>query len=159
MATAVASVEKVLVVATKEQRAAALHALAKMAEKEAKGLRDNLPEGSSYAVDLQIAATIDDKAKAELAIHCDVSVGHDSTRASSTTPDYEGVVAWLLESMNEQTREARLRDLVAVYQANGGKLPVKDATREAVSGALAKLRSSKAQTVRGSVSCRYAIAE
>lgn len=161
MATVQQAPETVPPVVAKPPRvreAAAWHALAKMAEKEAKALRDELPVGS-HAVNLQWQANVDGHLPMRILAHCVLTVGQDTSKAASCTPDYEGILAWLLESLNEQTREARLRDLVAVYKANGGKLPANDRTREAVKAALGKLRSTERKTQRGPVSCAYTTGE
>ena len=144
----------------KEQRAAIFHALAKFSAKESESLRGDLVAGEGYAVSLQISATVNGGESEELAAHCSLSVGHDNTRASSTTPDVNHLVAAILAKLNAVTRQAILRDLPEEFAKNDNQLPnVGKSAIDEAAAMLVRLRAKKEQTVRGSVSCRYAISE
>jgi hypothetical protein len=137
--------------------AIAWHALLKTADKEA--VRDDLAPGSSHCVNLTVAGDVDGQSF-ERSISAVLSVGHDSTRATSATPAADRVIASILAKLNERTREAILRDLPEDFAANDCSLP--DVAPElAVKAAamLSRLRAKKPIDVRGSVSCRYSLVD
>lgn len=128
-------------------------AVGKVAEKENR--RDDLPDGFTGKVEMYIAAKIAGSVYRQ-GFTADLSVGHASTRASSSLPNTGAIVGHILALLNEKTREAVLRDLPAVYASNAGELPeVPEEISAAADGLLAKLRATKSQAVRGSVSCKY----
>jgi hypothetical protein len=115
-----------------------------------------MPDGySARGVEVLIVAKIEGAIFREQ-YTADINVGHASVRASSVNPDMSQVLGLILSKLNEQTREAILRDLPAEFAANGCELPEVDAAiAEAASGMLKKMRASKSQDVRGSVSVKY----
>jgi len=133
--------------------AAAYTALAKVGGKEAN--RDDLAAGATHAVRLAIAGQIDGE-EFETYIAADLSVGHDSTRASSTGPKQGELIAVILGKLNTATRDKILRELPEEFAANDNQLPAVDTTAvDAVDSMLKRLRAKKTQNVRGSVSCSY----
>jgi hypothetical protein len=137
--------------------AVAWHALQKTADKEA--ARDDLPPGSAHLVNFAILGDIDGE-RFEQSISATLTVGHDSTRATSSTPSADRVVASILAKLNERTREAILRDLPEDFAANGCSLPdVSPELAEKAAGMLVRLRAKKTVDVRGSISCKYRLGE
>lgn len=131
-------------------------ALAYAAGKE--GDRDALDAGASHVFDLQISGTVDGL-PVDRSLAGRLSVGRDSERASSATPNLPQVVAWILGKLNAATREAIVRDLPAEFAANGSALPeVPCGMVEAADALLGKLRATKRTKVRGSVVVEYATA-
>jgi hypothetical protein len=133
----------------------AWHALAKVAAKE--GSRDDLQPGSSHVCRLSVNGDIDGREFDE-SFEAILSVGHDTTKASSATPELPLLVANILAKLNAATRESVLRDLPEVFAANGGKLPAVDA---AITGAaesmLQRLRAKSTVTARGAVTCKHSL--
>jgi hypothetical protein len=135
-----------------ELLAAAWHAIAKAADKPATATRAGLPAGTSHDIDLRIVATIDDTQQIEIEASGTLSVGHDSVRASSSTPDADRLLATVLAKLNRQTREAILRDVPEEFAANGNQLP--ELPEEAIAAAKAfhqRLRAKVEQKVKGTV--------
>ncbi len=137
--------------------AIAWHALLKTADKEA--VRDDLEAGETHRIDLAVSGSIDGESF-EQSISAILSVGHDSQRASSATPDVNCIVAAILAKLNTATREAILRDLPEQFAAAGCTLPdVPAGITEAATAMLVRLRAKKTTNVRGSVSCKYRLAD
>lgn len=115
--------------------------------------RDDLPDGYHAKVQVSIAAKVEGVNEIyRKGFTVDLSVGHSSTRASSSNPSLPKLIGLIMAKLNEQTREAILRDLPEIFASNGGELPeVDSAIATAVDGMMKKLRASKPQTVRGSV--------
>ena len=133
--------------------AAAWAALAKVAGKE--GDRAALLPGTAHTVNLAFLGEVDGE-RVGVEFFADLTIGHDSVRASSVTPDQSHVVAHLLGLMNKATRDKALRELPERFAANGNQLPDVDATLiDAAENMLARLRSKVEQPVKGSVACRY----
>ena len=136
-----------------EAMAALYAALAKVAGKE--GNRDALPAGASYNANLAILGEVNGE-RVSVEFFADLEVGHDSTRASSVTPDASHVVAYLLGLMNAATRAKALRELPERFAANGDKLPeVEPKMIDAAENMLGRLRAKVLQPVRGSVAGKY----
>lgn len=135
--------------------AVAWHALLKTADKQA--IRADLPAGSHHTVNLAISGDVDGE-PFDQSFSAILSVGVDSTRATSATPSLEKIVGAILGKLNERTREAILRDLPEDFAANGCDLPeVPEAIAEKASAMLSRLRAKKSVDVRGSVSCKPVI--
>lgn len=133
--------------------AIAWHALLKTADKEA--VRDNLTPATSHVVNLTVSGDVDGQAF-ERHIAGVLSVGSDSTRATSATPDLNRVVGSILAKLNERTRAAILRDLPEQFAEAGCELPeVSGAIAEETAVMLSRLRAKKSIAVRGSVSVKY----
>jgi len=136
-----------------EHSAVALQAAAVVLAKECR--RDDIPDGGAYKVRLQLAAQVNDGPVFLQAFDCDMTVGHESTRASSVNPQPAELLGLVLGKLNAATRETILRELPAEFAANGNAMPeVPKEIAEAAAGLLAKLRASKSQVVRGSVSVK-----
>lgn len=139
---------------TATTRAAVFAALAKIAEKE--GDRDQLVDGATHQVAIEILAKVDG-VPFEANASAMLSVGHASTRASSTTPNVAHVLALVLGKLNAATRDKILSELPEDFERNGGLLPeVAETAIEAADNMLRRLRAKVQTTVRGSVSCKYA---
>ena len=137
--------------------ATAWAALGKIASKE--GNRDLMPEGSNHTVNLAILGDVDGE-MVEIQVGSRLSVGFDSTRASSVTPDADHVVAYLLSRMNPATRARVLSELPEQFAANGNHLPEVDSSLiDAAEGMLTRLRAKVEQNVRGSVAVKYLLAK
>jgi hypothetical protein len=137
--------------------AVAWHALLKTSDKEA--CRDDLIAGESHLVNLCVSGDVDGQAFAEQ-MRAVVSVGHDSTRASSATPDLGHLIGAILSKLNEATREAILRDLPEQYAAAGCQLPeVSQEIADKTDAMLKRLRAKRTINVRGSVSVKYCLAD
>lgn len=111
--------------------------------------RDLLPDGSAFNVDCSLLGSINGS-QFELPIVATLTVGHESTKASSSTPAVVNVVAALLGKLNTATRTKAIADIVAGYAETGDV----DATSEMIEMAeelLASLRQSKQVTARGAV--------
>lgn len=135
---------------------AAWQALSYVSSKQAD--RDALAPGAAHSIDLHVSGSVDGQPIDPIDIAGRLTVGHDSTRASSSTPNLPQVVAAILAKLNDATRAAILRDLPTEFAANGGSLP--DVSVGAVAEAeslLAALKSSKQVNVRGQVRCEYSL--
>jgi len=118
-------------------------------------VRDDLPDGASHRVHVNIAARIEGQADLyRQQFTADLSVGHASQRASSTGAPQEDVIAWILGHVNSATRESILAKLPEVYAANGEALPVSDHDAADAAAMLKRLRAKSTQAVRGSVSIK-----
>lgn len=113
--------------------------------------RDELTSGASYGVKLSIVAQVDGGPIYRQQFEGPLTVGHDSEVAASHTPGGDKLLlAVALSKMNETTRAALIRDVLADYAS--GELP------EVSSGLLAEvenlqqqLRAGVKQKRRGSV--------
>jgi hypothetical protein len=133
-------------------QAVAIEALARLLGKA--GNRDAIADGTTAAVKFQLAATVDLGSRVETLVRtgqATLTVGHETTRASSTTPDVAGLVGYLLDQLGPKARAAALAGLPVYFAANG-ELPAVSEARAAEAEILLKgLRASKPQTVRGAV--------
>lgn len=137
--------------------AVAWHALLKVADKES--VRDDLAPGSLHSIDMAVSGSIDGE-DFEQHIAATMTVGHDSTRATSATPALAEVVGAILAKLNTATREAILRDLPEQFAAAGCQLPeVPSDIAEKAAAMLVRLRAKKSVDVRGPVSCKYRLGE
>ncbi|MBN2024058.1 MAG: hypothetical protein JW809_14845 [Pirellulales bacterium] len=133
------------------------HALERVAGKE--GRRDHLTAGERYDLKLAITGEIAGQPIDAVRVAGILSVGHDSTRASSTGPKAELLLAHVLARLNERTREKICRELPEVFAREGNQLPAADpAIVAAATNLLARLRAKTEITARGPVSCPYTIA-
>lgn len=136
----------------------AWQALSYVAGKQAD--RDSLTAGAAHHVRLEISGAIDGQPLEPVAFEGRLTIGHDSTRASSAVPNQGQVLAWILGKLNAATREAILRDLPAEFAAHGGALPeVPCGLVAEAETLLAALRTSKQVTARGPVKCEYAMVD
>lgn len=134
-------------------QAAAWSALAKIAEKEAKSRRDDLPAGYSSHVDIHLSAAVDG-AKMIDSFGIALTVGHDSPRAGKG-PTADNLLAWILSKIDRpEVAEKLLNQMAADCAANGGKLPASEALTEKAVGIMQVLRASHKTDVRGSVSAK-----
>jgi len=136
-----------------EMASAAMTAASKALDKESR--REALVAGSTYKVDVQVAARVNDGQIFRKSFTSIMSVGHDSTVASSSAAPVAEIVALILEKLNPQTREAILRDLPNEFAEAGNVLPsIKPSTIEAAEKMLSKMRSSNTTNRKGSVSVK-----
>jgi hypothetical protein len=136
----------------------ALAVLNKVGGKEA--WRDELTDGSAHTCKLTISGTVDEQPIAPYEIKSTVTIGHDSTRGSSSLPPLPVVVGMILMKVNEVTRNAILRDLPTMFSLEGyEKLGVPRDIAAATDAMLKKIRATKQVDVRGPVSCNYSLAE
>lgn len=136
-----------------EYSAICLEAVSKSLEKI--GRRDDIADGTNCVVDLMIAARVNNGPIWRHAATCDFSVGHASERAASTISGMNKLLAYVMGKLNEQTREAILRDLVGEYQTAGCEFP--DSPKEiesATENLLKQIRACKKQVVRGTVNSK-----
>lgn len=138
--------------------AVAWHAVAKIAEKEmAKGeLRNRFEEGASYAAEINVSAIVGGEVF-EATADTVLTIGHDSERAASQTPNPAGLIAYLLGKMNEATRESVLRELPGQFTELGDYPAVSSDVEKATAEMLKKIRAAKRGPVRGQVKCQYAM--
>ncbi len=135
-------------------RAAVFAALGKVAEDE--GDRDELADGSAHRFSLTISGEIDGHGFGQSFAGA-LTVGHASQRASSTGPNQDHLLAYVLGKLNSATREKILRDTAAEFAAAGNELPtVDEAEISAARDFRAGLRQKVSQQVRGSVRVEYA---
>jgi hypothetical protein len=129
--------------------AVAWHALLKTADREA--VRDDLSAGTAHTIDLAVSGTVDGEEFFEHIVG-QLSVGHDSQRASSANPPLDKLIGYILSQLNESHRNAILR-LPALYAEQGCELPeVSPAIAAETDAFLKKFRAAKTAKVRGSVS-------
>lgn len=132
-----------------EIESAAWSAIGKYAGKQAN--RDALPDGSNYSADLSVSGNIDGvEFAADVFGH--LTVGYETTKASSATPQPARLIAAILSKLNSATREKVLRELPADFAARGELPDVSADIESAATAMLKQLRAAKQQTVRGSVS-------
>jgi hypothetical protein len=137
--------------------AVAWHALLKTADKET--VRNDLAAGSAHSVNLTVCGDIDGE-PFEQAISAILSVAHDSSRASSSTPALDHLIGSILAKLNARTRDAILRELPEQFAAAGCQLPeVPAEIAERTAVMLSRLRAKQSVPVRGSVSCRYRLTD
>ena len=126
---------------------AALIALSKLAEKWSD--RDQLVDGEAYTLQGSVAGTINGQ-PFSMPIDSTLTVGHESTRASSWTPDYVDILAVVLGKLNTATREAVMGEILDDY-ASDGCLSPKEEYHEMVDAFLSHMRQHKQITQRGAV--------
>lgn len=125
--------------------AAAQYALGKMDR------RDELAQGGTYQVRLNITAQVDDGPPMRLDFSGPLTVGHDSDAALSHTPGGDKLfIAAALAKMNPATRETVLREVLADYASGGLPDPPAEIV-EAVDAVLKQARAGRTQPRRGSV--------
>ncbi len=130
-----------------ELRSAALLALSKTLGDASD--RDQINDGSAFHVSATISGQIDGYAF-ELPVDCSMTVGHESTRASSVNPKINEVVGLILSKLNGATREAVKRDVLTHFAETNTVEASDEATKDA-GEFLSALRQQVSQTVRGSV--------
>lgn len=136
-----------------ESLAAALACAAKVADKES--ARDSLTDGHTYKVEVSIVGSVDGEA-VDQRIDAILSVGHETTKSSSSTPNPAQLIGHILSQLNRQTRDKIIRELPAAYEANGCELPAVDgAIADATEAMLSRLRAKKSVVARGAVSAKY----
>jgi hypothetical protein len=139
--------------ATLSSLAVAWAALGKVADKE--GDRSALPPGSTHKVNLAILGEVDGN-RVSTEVFAELTVGHDSVRAASSTPNADHVLALILGRLGKTMRERILRELPEEFAQNGDTLPAADESLiEAAGGMLKRLRAKISQPVKGSVACKY----
>jgi hypothetical protein len=127
-------------------------AVADVAKRE--GNRDDLAGGGKHDVKLNVVGEVDGQPIAHVLAGV-LTVNHDAERASSTGPKIEEVVALLLAKMGPKVRQALVAEIVNQFEA-GGELPPTDETAvELATAMLARLRTKKTTTARGSVRFEY----
>ena len=143
---------------TRDEAAAVTWAIvAKVAAKEQR--RDLLETGVTYKGHLHVVANLDG-ATFEKVIDAQLSVGHESSRATSIAADRTALIALVLSKLNTATRENLVRDLPELFAGAGNQLPEVDPTMLALAESLLKrLRGKGTQTVKGTVGCRYELAD
>lgn len=134
-------------------RAAVFAALGKVAEDE--GDRDELADGAAHRFSLTISGDIDGHGFGQ-SFAGGLTVGHASNRASSTGPNQDHLLAYVLGKLNSATREKILRDTAAEFAAAGELPAVADTDIAAARDFRASLRQKVSQYVRGSVRVEYA---
>jgi hypothetical protein len=133
--------------------AAAWAALSKVSDKE--GNRAALQAGTAHNVNLAILGEVDGE-RISMEFLADLTVGHDSVRASSNAPDTNHLVACILSKLNKATREKILRELPEEFASNGNALPaIGESLIDAAGDMLKRLRAKVSQPVKGSVACKY----
>jgi hypothetical protein len=143
--------------ATEEHTAAAWQAIGRLADKLSN--RDALADGAAYTVNVQIKASIGKQTVVDTIGQINLTVGHATTKASSTGPDQAHLLAVLFSKLNRQTREAICRELAADYAANGCELPEVDKSlTEAATDLLKRLRQEKRVSQRGPVKAAFLMA-
>ncbi len=120
-----------------------LHALKVFGKREADSVRDQLAPGR-YLVDFTAR------------VRGLVTVGEDTTSASSVTPEPAQLIACILGKLNEATRNSILKSLPELYVEHGNQMPPCDqAILGDVTVMLAKLRATNRITKRGAVSGEF----
>ena len=129
------------------------HSLAKASEKEAKATRGELADGSAAAVRLEITGEIDGQAVEQLVLAGSLTVGYETTQASSSGPSQQHLLALVLKKLPKRTRDKILQELPNEFRENGGVLPAvnDDKLLEDTGFLLMRLRDRKEQTYRGAV--------
>ncbi len=131
-------------------------ALDKAAGKEKR--RELLQPGAKHNVSLELSGAVDGQAIDRRQVAGVLSIGHDSTRASSSGPAAGEVLGYLLAKLNPKTREKILRTLPEEFAAGGGKLPAVDADIVAAAeNLLGRLRNKVTKESRGAVNFSYTV--
>ncbi len=129
--------------------------LEKVAAKEQN--RDELSDGHSHRVDLEILGTVDGKPVFQK-ISSVLSVGHAITKSSSVNPQIVELVGYILGKLNQATRERILADIPADFADNDNRLPETDTDRtEEARQFLKALRRCVSVKSRGPVKCEYTV--
>jgi hypothetical protein len=129
--------------------------LGKVAEKEAK--RDDLVDGKAYPFEGKLLLSIDGESLVQK-LSGKLTVGHASTKNASVTPKLPEVLALILLSIAPKKR-AELLNAIAVNCESAGCLypsPPAALVAEATEF-LARLRTTKQETVRGPVKAEYSL--
>jgi len=132
-------------------RAAVVAVVSKWADQN--GNRDDIPDGyANQNIEVCVAARIEGQRFVNM-FNSRISVGHVSTRASSSLPNMNKIIGAILKKLNAATRESVMREVVAEFAENNFDLPeVSGEIATDTENMLKQLRASKPQTVRGSVS-------
>ena len=142
---------------TKQETAVVWAALEKIAGKERR--RELLQPGAKHNVALSVSGSIDDRTIDRRKIAGVLSVGHDSTRTSSSGPGMTEVVGYLLAKLNPRTREKILRTLPEEFAAGENTMPVVDGDiLESAKNLLGRLRAKQTVSAKGPVSFHYTVA-
>ncbi len=113
------------------------------------GDRDALQDGSAYSIDADISGKIDGQAF-NMPLVATLTVGHETDRATSATPDVTAIIARLLSKMNAKT-QASVLDELQTELALHGKIEATAEQKATVEEFTKSLRQSKVISVRGSV--------
>ncbi len=113
--------------------------------------RDELTAGENYEVKLHLVGQVNNGPIFRTGYDGNLSVGHDQEVAASHTPGGDKLLlAVAFSKMNEQTRAATIRDILADYAS--GELPTVDSgLLAAVENLQQQLRAGVKQQRRGSV--------
>lgn len=130
-----------------ELGAAAMIAASKTLDKWSN--RDDLEDGGSYVVDASLVGTVNGVGF-DLPIKTTLTVGHESTKASSATPAVPSIIAAILGKLNTVTREKVVQDILSEF-AESGDITAEPHMVAMVDIFLAGLRQQKQTTVRGAV--------
>ncbi len=114
--------------------------------------RDAVSDGSAFKLSATVRGTINGYGF-ELDLDSLLTVGHGSTRAGTTNPQINAVVAAILGKLNGTTREAVKRDILAGFAETQTVDASAESTKEAEEF-LSALRQQVTQPVRGSVKCQ-----
>lgn len=135
-----------------ELAAACWHAIAKIAAKAAAASRDELTPGASYPIpSIMISAEIEGQVWAQSFV-AELSVAHDSERAGASIKA-DNVLAYVLGQLAPAHRDAILRDLPAVFAANGNDLPTDASIERAAKAVMQQCRATESTKTRGAVAC------
>lgn len=126
---------------------AVLLGLSKFADKFAD--RDELVDGQAYKLVADVSGSIND-VPFSLPVEATLTVGHESVRASSTTPKTNCVIAAILGKLNAATRAKVVQDVLDEYRETQN-VTADPHMVELVDAFLAGLRQIKQESVRGAV--------
>jgi hypothetical protein len=134
---------------TKRSLAAVLwHALAYQAKKLA--VRAELADGSRTPIDLESRGVVNGQAVHEqLCGH--LTVGHESSVASSSAAPAVDVVAYLLAQLPEQRRNLELTRLPKLFAEHAGVPSVDESIRDQSAALLKQLRTQETTSRAGAV--------
>lgn len=140
-----------------ELQAAVLHAMAKVADKECTGSRDELTVGKSYSVKLKVVAEITaedgQQYNYEQAYDASLSVGADTQRMGPA-PNSVSLFSLIAPHLDAE-QHAIISELIeAGYAKHGPKLGADDELG-ACEGWFDRMRQERPTTVRGAVTCKY----
>ena len=118
---------------------------------------EELPQGTSHQISLQISGEIDDQ-PFQQTVNSIVNVGFEQIKSSSVTPQVPELIGYILSKLNRVTRNRILTDIPEEFVANDNQLP---ATRpvlvEEAKHLLKRLRTSKQVKACGAVRCDYTL--
>lgn len=141
-----------------ELQAAVLHAMAKVAEKECTGSREELTTGKTYSVKLKVVAeiTADDgqQYNFDQAYDASLSVGADTQRLGPAVNPV-ALFSMVAPYLDADESWAVIEEVEAAYLAHGPKLNATDELGAAEEW-FTKMRKARPSAVRGAVTCKYA---